>query len=173
MPYENTVVSNASPLIYLAKIGKLNLLKQLFNEVVIPSQVFRETMKTEDKTPDIAIITAANKEGWIKLDSTKLPEAKALREMARIHLGEAEAILLARRRKLDLLIDEKEATITAHTFGVKTMGVLAVLILACANGSLSYSEFKESLDALVKAGFWITVDVYNKALEKAKEVLRE
>jgi len=172
MPYESTVVSNASPLIYLAKIGKLNLLKQLFKEVIIPSQVFGETVRSREKTPDVAIITAAHKEGWVKFDSTKLPEAKALQEMARIHPGEAEAILLAKRRKLDLLIDEREAATTAHTLGVRTIGLLAVLTLACANGLLSYTEFKESIDALVKAGFWITIDVYNRALERAKEALR-
>ncbi len=33
------VVSDASPLILLAKIGKLNLLKELYLEIIIPSQV--------------------------------------------------------------------------------------------------------------------------------------
>jgi len=33
------VVSNATPLIYLAKIGKLYLLKRVFGEVFVPEEV--------------------------------------------------------------------------------------------------------------------------------------
>ncbi|CAG0963865.1 MAG: hypothetical protein MPEBLZ_02775 [Candidatus Methanoperedens nitroreducens] len=38
------IVSNSTILIYLAKIGKLNLLKKLFTEVFIPVEVFNEVV---------------------------------------------------------------------------------------------------------------------------------
>ena len=33
------IVSNPTPLIYLAKAGRLSLLKKVFEEIVIPSEV--------------------------------------------------------------------------------------------------------------------------------------
>ena len=36
------IVSNSSPLIALAKIGKLYILKELFTEIVIPKTVWYE-----------------------------------------------------------------------------------------------------------------------------------
>ncbi len=39
-----TAVSNAGPLIHLAKIGRLNLLKDIFNEIVIPRTVKEEVI---------------------------------------------------------------------------------------------------------------------------------
>jgi predicted nucleic acid-binding protein len=38
------VVSNTSPIFYLSTIGQLDLLRQLYNEVVIPKAVFNETV---------------------------------------------------------------------------------------------------------------------------------
>lgn len=36
------VVCNSSPLIHLAKVGKLELLKDYFTEILIPEAVYRE-----------------------------------------------------------------------------------------------------------------------------------
>jgi len=40
-----TVVSNASPLIGLAKIGKLDLMRGVFYKVFVPVEVFREVVE--------------------------------------------------------------------------------------------------------------------------------
>jgi predicted nucleic acid-binding protein len=36
------IVSNASPLIWLFKVGRLSLLEKLFSEVLIPEEVYRK-----------------------------------------------------------------------------------------------------------------------------------
>ena len=41
------VVSDASPLILLTKIGRLDLLKKLYSEVFIPREVEREVTRQE------------------------------------------------------------------------------------------------------------------------------
>jgi hypothetical protein len=38
------IISNSTVLIYLAKIGKLSLLKKLFRKVLIPGEVFNEVV---------------------------------------------------------------------------------------------------------------------------------
>ena len=38
------VVSNSTPLIHLSAMGKLNLLPQLFDEIVIANEVYEEVV---------------------------------------------------------------------------------------------------------------------------------
>jgi len=45
-----------------------------------------------------------------------------------------------------------------------------VLLLALARDRLTVDEFKECLDRLVSLGFWLSVDVYNRALEEARSI---
>jgi len=89
-----------------------------------------------------------------------------------IHLGEAEAILLAQRLGTELIIDEREASVTAQMFSVKPIGTIAVLLLALARDQVTLSEFRECLDSLLASGFWLSVDVYNKALEEARSIAK-
>ena len=52
------IVSNSTPLIWLAKIGKLNLLKNFFKTVMIPEAVYDEvvTKGINEKAPDAFIV---------------------------------------------------------------------------------------------------------------------
>jgi hypothetical protein len=164
-------VSNSSPLIWLAKINRLSILKSLFGEVVIPERVYNET--SSGQSPDSLLIKKALEDGWIKVSREKNDEASALAEVAGIHLGEAEAILLARRLGVELVVDEREASATARVFGVRSVGTVGVLLLALAEDHLTLNEFEECLDLLITGGFWLTVDVYKRALEEARSIVSE
>ena len=50
------VVSDASPLILHAKIERLNLLKELYSEVIIPSQVRDEVLKQRNKSSSLLVL---------------------------------------------------------------------------------------------------------------------
>jgi len=163
------VVCNSSPLIWLAKIGKLTLLKVLFGEVIVPRRVYEEAALRK-QSADAVLIGKAVEEGWIRVSEETMEEAEALASVSGVHLGEAEAILLAQRLGGELIIDEREASDTAQMFGVKPVGTLAVLLLALARDQITLQEFGESLNSLIAAGFWLTVDVYNKVLEEAELV---
>jgi len=165
------VVSNSSPLIWLAKIGRLTLLKNLFAEVVIPRRVCEEAT-LEKQSADAVVISKAIEDEWIKVSGEKMEEAHVLAEAAGVHLGEAEAILLAQKLGTELIIDEREASITAQMFGVRPIGTMAVLLLALGRGEITLDEFKECLDNLIASGFWLSVDVYNKALEEARSIAK-
>ena len=165
------MVSNSSPLIWLAKIGRLTLLKPLFGQVVIPRRVYEEAT-LEKQSADAVLISKAIEDGWIKVSEEKMEEAGVLAGVSGVHLGEAEAILLAQKLGTELIIDEREASTTAQMFGVRPIGTIAVLLLALAKNQLTLNEFKECLDRLIGSGFWLSVDVYNKALEEARSIAK-
>jgi len=82
------VVSDASPLILFAKIGRLDLLKRLYSEVLIPIEVEKEVTRQE-ASPIISGIG----EGWIKVEDVELSsEVKGMGEKLRLHEGEMYAL---------------------------------------------------------------------------------
>ena len=165
------MVSNSSPLIWLAKMGRLTLLKTLFGQTAIPRRVYEEAT-SEKQSADAVLIGKAIGDGWIKVSEEKMEEASVLADVSGVHLGEAEAILLAQKLGTELIIDEREASTTAQMFGVRPIGTIAVLLLALARDQLTLNEFKECLDRLIASGFWLSVDVYNKALEEARSIAK-
>ena len=64
-------VSNTSPLIWLAKIGRLNLLKELFGEVFVSEESYQEAVEKglEAGFSDAIVIKDACEQGWIKVVS--------------------------------------------------------------------------------------------------------
>ncbi len=163
------IASNSTVLIYLAKIGKFSLLKELFGEVLIPKEVFNEVVirGKENQHPDAFVIEAAVEEGWIEVK-----EIKALRELEEfgIDSGEAQAISLAKLQGVPVLIDQTHARIAAKALGLKPRGTIFVLAAALRKKLLTYEEYADSLEELVKAGFRMSDEVYLSAVRMGRGI---
>jgi len=121
------VVSNSGPLIALAKIGKLYILKELFGEIIILKAVWNEVIVKGKGKPGAEDVEKAE---WIKVREVKdWLSVEVLK--GEIEIGEAEAIVLAKELNADLLImDEKIPRIIAESIGLKVIGSLAILYIA-------------------------------------------
>lgn len=60
-------VSNTSPILNLAIIGRLALLKEQFETVFIPPAV-REELRVESELPGSRVIGEAIEAGWIQIE---------------------------------------------------------------------------------------------------------
>jgi len=110
------VISNTSPISNLLLVGKLNLLQQLHDYIIIPFTVFKELEGLEEK--DISI-NKIKKSEWIHIlePSNREPLNELL---AILDTGEAHAIALAIELNADLiLLDERKATKIAHDRNLK------------------------------------------------------
>ncbi|MBE0523221.1 MAG: hypothetical protein IBX40_02635 [Methanosarcinales archaeon] len=163
------IVSNSTVLIYLAKIGKLALLKELFREVSIPTEVFAEVVirGKEQQHPDAFIVESAVKEGWIYVKDI---EAVGELEEFGIDLGEAQAISLAKSLGIPVLLDQTHARIAAKALGLRPSGTIFVLLAALRKKFLTYEDYPDSLQDLVKAGFRMSDGVYLEALRLGKRI---
>lgn len=165
------IVSDSTPLIYLAKIGRLQLLKEFFKEVIISEEAWKEVVKKgkEEKCPDAFVVERAMKEGWIKTHQVKI--IKGLDEFG-IDEGEAEGISLAVNLKLkEVLVDQTHARLAAKTLGLKPIGTIFVLLKALKKGILNYDGYLTNLEDLVKAGFRMSDDVYLKAVKLGRNIV--
>jgi predicted nucleic acid-binding protein len=159
------VVADTSVILNLCCIQHEQLLQQLFNRVLIPTQVADEfTRLTQTQKRFLNLILP----DWIEI----LPAPQAFPAevvQANLDIGESAAIALCLNRNADaLLIDESLGRSVAKKLGIRTIGILRVLIQA-RNRELIPSV-KILLDRLEReAGFWMAPDLRNQVLQLAGE----
>ena len=161
------VVADSSVLIALSRIGKLDILPQLFGQVMIPAAVAAEinakSQAAEISAPWLQVVNVRNASLANEL-------MRFSQDRNKLDKGESEAIVLAIEVDATyLLIDERRGRKTAVRFGLKIIGVLGVLALAKKEGLLP--EIRAAMDDLIKAGFRISDSLYRIVLEEAGESL--
>ncbi len=106
------IVSNASPLIVLLKTNNLVLIQKVFKKVTIPRAVYQEiAVKEEEKR-------ILDQTEWIEVRNIQTGELTNLLEKL-VGKGEAEAIVLAKELKTQLLADDARARKYATLLNVK------------------------------------------------------
>jgi predicted nucleic acid-binding protein len=157
------VVSDTSPILSLALIGRLELLRDLYGMILIPKAVRSEIIATDQ--------IGAREVGlsdWIitrPIDSDVVLKL-LLRE---VDQGEAEAIGLALLINADvLLIDERKAR---HLAAYLELGVVGLLdVLQEAKQRQLITSIKPILDDLIaRARFRLSHKLYQRALFTAGE----
>ncbi len=170
------VVSNTSPIVLLAKIRRLSLLKELYGEVLMPPSVKVESIDRgrEQGARDVEEIAKGINEGWISMVKLNRKQAervsKVVRE-ARIGVGEAEALTLAKERGVKAILDDREARAIAESWEIDYTGTVMVLFEAYVKRLLSFDELVDDLSRLTKV-MWISTDVITEIIRRAKEVKR-
>ncbi|MDJ0898686.1 MAG: DUF3368 domain-containing protein [Xenococcus sp. MO_188.B8] len=160
------IVSNTSPIFYLSTIGQLNLLRQLYNEILIPTTVFNEITNVGNTDVSARVVPELS---WIKTQSAA--DQALVRTLSKeLDPGEAKAIALAVELKADrLIIDERLGRSAALRLGLKITGVLGILVAAKRSNLIQ--EIKPLLDILIdRVGFWIDEQLYTEVLQAVDEL---
>ena len=128
-------VSNTSPVLNLAIIGQLSLLRQQFGEIWIPPAVLEELRVGED-LPGSQSVREAIESGWLRVEEVRdQPLVQVLQRD--LDKGEAEAIALALQVQAEwTLLDEREGRRVAKSLRMKVTGVLGILLRAWREGEL-------------------------------------
>lgn len=150
------VVTNASPLIALDRVGLGSLLGDLFGVVYVPPAVERE------------VFAAGEIPGWITVVHLTDPLASA--EFAtRLGLGERETISLALELGAsEVVIDDLPARRLAATLGLPVIGTLGVLLRAKHRGLVP--TLRPVIEALVREDFRVAEGLVAAVLAAAGEL---
>jgi uncharacterized protein len=151
------VISNSTPLIALAKINKLTLLREYFGEIHIPEEVYDEVVRRGSNMAGSAEVASCK---WIV--RSQVANRLAVEALCiSLDKGEAEAIVLASEKKGLLIIDDGEGRKAARQLGLKITGTIGVLVLASNDGRL---DLKNALDELKTVGFHLSNKEYDRIL---------
>jgi len=161
------IVADAGPIIGLAKIARISLLKELATEVLIPSIVHKELygkIGPESDQIDLAL------NDFIQVVAPESFEFN-IDEQPLINLGrgEKQSILLAStlKREALLLIDDQAGRRAAESLGISITGLVGLLLLSKERGLID--NIGSLLQDLRKAGYWLSDDVIAAARKFAGE----
>ena len=162
------VVSNTSPLLNLALVGRLSLIREQFGNVVVPS-VVREELQLESDLPGAYELRQAFSEGTIVTDEHSGGSGVQRSLSLTLDLGEASAIALALDRHAEwILLDDLDARHTAAALGLRVTGVVGIVLRAKRDGSIDCVE-AELHRLRDKAGFRLGSRLIAEALRAAGE----
>jgi len=163
------IISNASPLISLCSINRIQILKLLWKEIVIPKAVYREVVEEGAGKTGADIIAMACKD-WIKVVPVQnMLEVEALKAI--LDDGEAEVIALGQELNAKLLLlDNREPRLFASAANLSIIGTVGVIKLAWEKRLIEdpVSELKK----LRQEGFWIGEGLLNRIKEEVNEEFR-
>jgi len=160
------VVLNASPLIYLGKKRRIDLMKVMFEKILIPPEVEEEIMKLNE-SPEAIQLKDAIQEGWIVVERPSENKARQITKLfPEIDEGEAAVIALAlEQQEKNVIIDDAEARIAAEYFKLKVHGTLYVILEAYKRNILkSKAEVKSIVNNMLRRGFYLSTEVYARFL---------
>jgi predicted nucleic acid-binding protein len=164
----DTIVADAGPLIGLARIDHMSILRSLYGTVVVPEPVLSELCAQSDR-PGSRALSAALAEGVIQPRALAQGWATELVRLCRLlDAGEASAILLAEETECRfLMIDERRGREIARRRGIPVVGLAGVLLAAKASGLLK--SVAPVLAGLARQGYRLSDALVTEVLRLGDE----
>jgi len=153
------VVADTTPLNYLALIGQIDLLRALYDQVLIPGEVHRELQHAG--TPPAVREWALGLPAWCVVQDPTFEMDSNLRSL---DPGERDAIRLALELKiLTLITDDKDARREAELRHVNVLGTIAILEEAARRGLI---DFRVTLQKLEETNFRLSAKLRSEFLRR-------
>jgi len=157
------VICNTTPLQYLHQMGCLQLLPQLYQQLIVPEAVVDELRQGELQGMDVPSLGALE---WVSVQTVSFVDLR--RVPAGLDAGEREVLALALGKADPLLIlDDAAARNQARVLGIPFTGTVGVLMKAKRTGLIS--AIRPRLDQLDRAEFYLRPEVRGQVLELTGE----
>lgn len=160
---DRVLVVNASPLILLARIDRLDLLASLAKLLVVPEAVIREIEAGSDRDRTADQIKALP--SVLRADDQPVPDRIRFWD-----LGAGESQVLAHgleRPGSEVVLDDLAARRCARSLDLPMIGTLGVVILCRHRGVVSAA--RPVIEALLDAGLRLKPALMDSALAKVGE----
>ena len=159
----NVVVADACPVIFLAKLDRLALIREVFpGTILLPSSVFHELTRKDN---------ALHERGRI-LKHCRVETVRSLGfAVSALSLADGQVLTLAKKtRKSLILTDDGLVRRIAWAEGLPVAGTLGIIIRAVRAKLLTPSEALRAVDELVaEHQLRISVDLYQETLRQIRQ----
>jgi predicted nucleic acid-binding protein len=159
-------IADTSPLIFLAKLDRLDLLRKSADEILVPAAVIQEVRAY----PDAASRKIEEALGsWLREETVGERRVVDIL-LADLDFGEAEVIALASERAVErIVMDDLDGRRLARRLGLEPIGTLGLLLAARLRGELS--SLREEIERLEREGFRASPSLVEAVLKAAGEDL--
>ena len=158
-------VVDSSALIALARIGRLALISEIFDELRTTRQV-RDEVLTEGKRGTAALTTFFDDVSICEMPT----DAENVASLEGVAVADASVILLADEGEEVLLANDKGLIEVARSHGVECWWVTTLLLKCTKEGVLTATEATDVLYDLVDAGMNLSPQVYTQVQRKLREL---
>lgn len=167
-------VVNASPLIFLGKIGTLNLLPQLFDEIITTEKVKKEVLRKELAPEKIMLDQAFN--SWLNIAEAHNPQLEKRLSEFNIQEGEVTVLILAyellkTKKQPITIIDDRTAREIARTMGLIITGTIGIILRSVKKEFISKAEGTRYLNMLSQeTDFRMSVSLYARLISEIEKL---
>lgn len=158
-----TVVADASPLIFLAKVRRLELIGYLWGaDIRVPGSVAREVLAVGTDPVEVDVLNGFLRQ--CRVEKVRQPRRFA----TAMSQADNEVLTLAVRMGAHLILcDDKLTRRMAEAEGIRPIGTLGVLLKAMQREMITPHDARRLLDELIEShGFRISIGVYQAALRE-------
>jgi len=160
-----TWVTDTGPLIFLAKLGRLDLLHCGADEVYAPWAVLNEVRAKPDEASE-AIEEAMR--SWLSVQEVGDQRMVSIL-LASLDRGEAEVLVLAKELDADrVVMDDLDARRFARRAGFDLVGTLGLLLAARLRGEIP--SVQQEIEQLRTLGFRVASPLVEAILREAGEM---
>jgi hypothetical protein len=167
------LVFNSTPLIYLAKVGLLTLLKDLPHEKLTTFGVKKEVVDKgkEKATKDASIVEKIIQEGTLKIEKpTDEVFLRRLSGIPELHLTDAEVLTLAREIGGTAIADDRIAREVARIYGIEHGGTAFILAMLVGHRLITKEEAKSALDDMISLGWRCSAEQYSQMIKQIEKI---
>jgi predicted nucleic acid-binding protein len=167
------LVLDATPLIYLTRVGLSWVFEELEGEKYTPARVKVEVVDggVGKGVPDalvlekmfqnrVFIVKAPGNNGFVK----------RLLDVRGLHVTDAEVIALARELDGVAVIDDEAARKTARIFGVSYVGTPFILMRSIVQGLITKEAARQAIREMISSGWRCDVETYDRIMESIESI---
>jgi len=166
-------VLNATPVIYLAKTDRIQLLKELEICCVLPNAVYEEVVKKgkeQGEADALKVDNCVENDVLIMKEAPKTPLSKKLDKTDWLDKGEHAVLVIAEESDAKAILDDKYGRQIAEAEDINYGGTIHILIQLVKEDVLKPSDMKETVDDMIKLGWYCSTELYAEIIKKIDEL---
>ena len=163
---------DATPLIYLTRVGLLNLIETIPEQKFAARSVFREVVergKEKGLADALALARLFDVESISIVDPKDMALLRTLSRIQGLEESDAETLAIAKERDYKAIVDDLLARKVARTYGIDFAGTPYILILGIRNHLLTKQSATKAIDDMIEAGWRCGPEIYRIIIRLIEE----
>ena len=166
------LVFDATPLIYLTRVGLVNVIEAIPTRKFTARSVFGEVVergRAKGSADALALDRLFKTNAISILDASDKALLRTFLKIRGLEEADAETLAIAKERHYRAVLDDLQARKVARTYDIDFVGTPHILILGMQNRLLTKEEALKALDDMIEAGWRCGPELYREIIRLIRE----